>query len=416
MSGPADVGALGDGSGRPSRIVVVAGMASLLDSAAIVSVGSALPLWRSAFALDDWRVGVVSSAMTIGIAVGALGGGRIADKHGRQRIFSLTVGLYALGAALVASAGNETHLVLGVVVLGLASGADLPASIALVADRVAPRVRGRMVALTHVMWTIGIVVATALAFAVSPFGLAGMRGVFGLLAAGALLTLAGRRRALSRSNGEVLSGDEEVVRPPALPTAVNRRLHRKRLLLIAAFYVLYTLVANTFGSFRTYLLVVVAGADQTTATAIAFGVTVLGLGGTVVFSRIADSPWRRRVYPFAGILLVASQVTLASSGAGSVSAVLVALVLYTVAYPYVGEGLYKVWAQESASPDLRATFQGATIAAARATAALFALATPSLMAQEPALLFWLLTFFAAVAAAIGTLVTRIVARAGARSP
>ena len=71
-----------------------------------------------------------------------------------------------------------------------------------------------------------------------------------------------------------------------------------------------------------------------------------------------------------------------------------ALLLYALAYPYVGEGLYKVWAQETIGPASRATFQGATIAGARAVAALFALATPWLLAHDPALLFWLLAVIA----------------------
>ena len=145
----------------------------------------------------------------------------------------------------------------------------------------------------------------------------------------------------------------------------------------------------------------IGGADQTLATGISFGVTVLGLLGTVVFSAIADSPWRRRVYPVAAVVLVASQALLAVTVGGSLTMTCVALVLYALAYPYVGEGLYKVWAQDVAGPHQRATFQGGTIAAARAAAALFALATPWLLAHHPALLFWLLAIIAAATVLVG---------------
>ncbi|UMG93985.1 MFS transporter [Nocardioides sp. TF02-7] len=386
---------------RTTRLALVAGMASLLDSAAIVSVGSALPLWRSHLGLDDWSVGLVSSSMTLSIAAGALLGGRLADRLGRRRVFSATVGLYAVGAAWVAAAQTLEQLVAGVVVLGAASGADLPASIALVAERTPAEVRGRMVALTHVLWTVGIVTATAMAVVASPAGLAGARAAFVVLALGALGTLVARRRAvLAAPRSERLDSG------PAPPAAGGRSGLSRRLLLIAAFYVVYTLVANTFGSFRTYFLVVEGGATQTGATVISFAVTLLGLAGTVVFSAIADTRWRRRVYPAAGALLVGAQVLVAASGAGSLGLVVAALVAYSLAYPYAGEGLYKVWAQESVRPDLRATFQGATIAAARAAAALFALVTPSLMSWSPAGLFWVLAACAATAMAIGALVQR----------
>jgi inositol transporter-like SP family MFS transporter len=377
--------------------VLVAGSASVLDSAAIISVGSALPLWRSELRLDDVEVGIVSATMTIAIALGALAGGWVADRVGRRRVFAATVGLYAAGAALVALSDSWTTLVVGVAVLGLGSGADLPASIALVADRVPPQVRGRMVAATHVMWTIGIVLASAAAFAVSPLGLTGMRAVFALLSLAALATLAARRRAMPAAPPALVSRPSEDG-----PAEVSGRPGGIRILIaIALFYLLYTLVANTFGSFRTYLLVTVGGASQSLATAIAFGVTLVGLVGTLAFSVIADSRWRRRVYPLAGLALVCSQVMLALTVGQSLASTVAALVLYALAYPYVGEGLYKVWAQESVSSAARATFQGATIAAARAAAALFALVTPSLLARDPAALFWLLAAIAATAVAVG---------------
>jgi inositol transporter-like SP family MFS transporter len=388
-----------------ARLVLVAGAASLLDSAAIISVGSALPLWRSAFRLDDVQVGAVSSVLTIGIALGALVGGPVADRMGHRRVFTATMLLYALGAAVVGVAWSATVLIVGAALLGLGSGANLPASIALVADRVPWTVRGRMVAATHVMWTVGIVLASAAAFAVSPWGLQGMRGVFLSLACVALVALAGRRLAgpdLAQSHqARLVSGRA----PDRLGgTAGPRRV--RVLVLIALFYIVYTLVANTFGSFRTYLLVVVGGADQTLATGISFGVTMIGLMGTVVFSAIADSAWRRRVYPWAAALLVASQALLAVTVGASLTMTCVALVLYALAYPYVGEGLYKVWAQEAAAPHERATFQGATIAAARAAAALFALVTPALMARDPQVLFGILTAAALTSVLLGYAVIR----------
>ena len=338
--------------------------------------------------------------MTIAIAVGALLGGGTADKLGRRRVFSATVGLYAVGAALVALASGQVELTLGVVVLGLASGADLPASIALVAERVPSAVRGRMVAVTHVMWTVGIVLASAAAFAVSSFGVTGTRVVFGALALAALVTLGARRRALPRL-GPAVPVRLGAAQADGMQTSEAASAGVHTLVLIALFYVLYTLVANTFGSFRTYLLVVVGGTDQTTATAIAFGVTVLGLVGTILFSTIADSGWRRRVYPVAGGLLVSSQVILAMTAGGSAVMTGAALVVYALAYPYVGEGLYKVWAQEAVAPPHRATFQGVTIAAARAVAALFAMVTPLMLTHAPALLFWLLTALATAAVITG---------------
>ncbi|WP_210503387.1 MFS transporter [Nocardioides xinjiangensis] len=377
--------------------MLVAGSASLLDSSAIISVGSALPLWRVDLALSNAEVGAVSATMTLAIAAGALIGGPLADLIGRGRVFAAMVGLYVVGAGLVAGASSWPVLVAAVGILGFASGADLPASIALVADRVPRRLRGRMVAATHVMWTVGIVVSSAAAFAVASRGLAGMRGVFAGLAVVAMVTWAARRHALARLPP---AADPGTTAPDATqhhqPAETARGLAR-----IAVFYVLYTLVANTFGSFRPYLLVTVGGASQSAATGFAFATTLVGLIGTLVFSFVADSPWRRAVYPWAAALLVVSQGMLAMTVDRSLTTIVAALVLYALAYPYVGEALYKVWAQEVVAPRHRAAFQGVTIAAARAVAALFALVTPSLLARSPSGMFWLLTVVASAAVATG---------------
>jgi inositol transporter-like SP family MFS transporter len=387
-----------------ARLVLVAGSASLLDSAAIISVGSALPLWRNHLALSVVEVGVISATLTIAIAVGALTGGVLADRLGRSRVFAVTVGVYAAGAAMVGVADSRDALVVGVAVLGLGSGADLPASIALVAERAPTQLLARAVAATHVLWTVGIVLASAAALAASPFGVAGMRVVFLCLGAAAVVTLVARVRVLPVA----------VATTPALALSRDERRTgeaRRALVAIAVFYGLYTLVANTFGSFRTYLLVTTGGTSQQVATAIAFAATLVGLVGTVVFSVIAGSSWRRRIYPVAGAGLVLSQAVLALTVGRSLLLTITALLLYALAYPYVGEGLYKVWAQESVSPGARASFQGVTIAGARAGAAVFALATPWLLEHRPAVLFWLLASVAAVTVLVGA-----PSRRGALSP
>jgi len=397
-------GVTGTGSPAIARLTLAAGMASLLDSAAIITVGAALPLWRTGLGLDDWSVGAISSSFTLFIAVGALLGGRAADRLGRARIFAGTVALYAAGAVVLATAQSSSVVVLGVVVLGVASGADLPSSIALVAERAPARVRGRMVARTQVMWTIGVLLATALALAVSPYGLSGIRVAFATLAVAALGTLVVRRRVMRTVRVPV--GAVAPDRPPSDGSAAGHGGSRRLLALVAVFYLVFTLVSNTFGSFRTYFLVVVGGAGQTTATAIAFAVTVVGLVGTLIFSVIADGPWRPRVFPAGAALFVGAQLVLALSGGEPLLVALVAFTMYALAYPFVGEGLYKVWSQELVAPDLRATFQGATIALARTAAAGFALVTPALMSWSPAGLFWFLTGAAVVASAVGWVITR----------
>ena len=127
---------------RHWKLAVAAGMASLLDSAAIISVGVGLALWRDHYHLTVWLVGVLGSALTLFIAVGALVGGRLADLFGRGRLFSVTILGYAAGALGVAVAPNAGVLIGSVIVMGIAAGADLPTSLAVLSERSPREPRG----------------------------------------------------------------------------------------------------------------------------------------------------------------------------------------------------------------------------------------------------------------------------------
>jgi inositol transporter-like SP family MFS transporter len=359
-----------------------------------------------------WMVGVLSSALTLFIAIGALFGGRVADLFGRTKVFSITILIYAVGTAAIALAPNAAVLVAGVVVVGLAAGADLPTSIAVLSERAPVGAQGRLVAFTHVMWTIGVVVATALGFVVAGLGTAGISMIFLLLTVLAIGTFAFRAfypafrelEAESERRNEERGIDTSVAIP--LKTLFTNRTFVVTIVLTALFYVFFSLVANTFGSFKTYFLVVVGGTDQGTATGISFVTTLVGLVGTIVFTRIADTKWRSRFF-FAGVAVFTScQVLIAVTGGTILPIMFTALVLYNVAFPFVGEALYKIWTQESFPVNARATVQGTTIAAARFIASGFALVTPALIAWSPSGLYWLLTVFALISGAIGGIILR----------
>lgn len=397
---------------RHWTLAVAAGMASFLDSGAIISVGLGLALWRDAFGLDLWMVGFLGAALTLFIGLGALFGGRLADLFGRSRLFSITILIYAAGAALVALAPNSGLLVAGVVIIGIAAGADLPTSIAVLAERAPDGARGRLVAFTHVMWTAGVVTATLLGFAFSGLGRAGISLIFGILAALAIATWAFRTfyppfRELD-AEAHARSAAQGIDAEQALP--LRALLSDKRwigmIVATAAFYLFFTLVANTFGSFKNYFMITVGGADQSAATAISFGTTLVGLVGTIVFTRIADTRWRNRFYFIGVALFVTCQLLIAFTSGAILPVIVVALVLYNLAFPYIGEALYKVWTQEYFPVNARATVQGATMAVARFAAAAFALVTPALLAWSPAGLFFLLAGFALCSAAVGTFIMK----------
>ncbi|QRP49365.1 MFS transporter [Amycolatopsis sp. FDAARGOS 1241] len=147
---------------------------------------------------------------------------------------------YAFGALLAVFAVNLPMLIAGFVIIGLAVGADVPASPALVAELAPPKARGKLVGLTQVAWSLGPIVVLLPAFVLSPLGPRGTRIVFADLVVIALVTWYLRRGSWSRCAGESGGGQSgqgadvsccgPVPRPQPQGAAVHRRgLHPREL-------------------------------------------------------------------------------------------------------------------------------------------------------------------------------------------
>lgn len=396
------------------KLAIAGGMASYLDSSAIISVGISLAIWKTAYGMDPWAVGFISAALTLSIAMGALVGGRIADVFGRRLIFNLDLTLFILGVAIIILAPSQNALIAGVIVTGLAAGADLPTSIAVISERAPKDGQGRLVAFTQVMWTIGIVVSTLLGFVVANLGMTGVKILFAHLIIVALPTLL--VRLFSKSFQELedetkarntVNEDEIAIPLKMILTAPH---FVKGILLTAGFYIFYGLVANTFGQFKTYFLVTVGEATQSTATGFSFAATLIGLACASLFARSADSERRNHLFYFGAVLLVISLMIAALSGGKILWIMLGVLVLYNLSNPFAGEAIYKVWSQESFPVNARATVQGFTYAIARFVFAGFALVTPTIIAWSPSALFWMLVGLAIVSAFVGHIIIRTTAR------
>ena len=392
------------------KLAIAGGMASYLDSAAIISVGISLAIWKTSFGLDPWAIGFISAALTLSIAVGALVGGRIADVFGRRLVFNIDLALYIVGVLIIIMARSETGLIAGVIVTGLAAGADLPTSIAVISERAPANGQGRLVAFTQVMWTIGILVATLLGFLVADLGLTGVTILFLHLIIVAVPTLLIRIfsksfQELESETKQKNSGEENEAAIP-LATILTSPIFMKGILLTAGFYIFYGLVANTFGQFKTYFLITVGGATQSTATGFSFAATLVGLACASIFARSADSKWRNHLFYFGAALLIISLSVAALSEGKILWLMLVVLILYNLSNPFAGEAIYKVWTQETFPVNARATVQGITYAIARFVFAAFALVTPAIIAWSPSGLFWMLVGLATVSAIIGNLIIR----------
>lgn len=392
------------------KVATLSGMASYLDAALIVSIGVNLAIYRDAYDMGVWMAGAISAIVTICIAVGSLVGGRLADVFGRRRLYNLDILCYAVGAIIITLAPDDITLLVGVLLAGLAAGADLPTSLAVVSDAAPDHARGRLIAFTQVMWMMGIIVVVFVGFALSDTGMLGARLITGHLAVAALVTWQLRSR-LELATGPDPEQDQVAVDEPAAKQGVALRNVWTRAALVPmlatfAFYVTWGLGANTVGQFTTYLLVTVSGASQSVATGINLACLPIGLLLTFAFVRIADGPRRDRMFYVTTVLQIAA-FAIAALTVGSIVGFLVFYLLYQLCYPFAGEANYKVWSQLTLPADTRGTTQGITYAISRGVFAGVAFVTPALLDRSPSLLLWVITGCMALSAVAGVYIVRV---------
>ncbi|QUH04295.1 MFS transporter [Saccharopolyspora erythraea] len=375
----------GPEDGRPSRRhwrwAALAAMASYIDAGSIVAAAAGLPLWESYLGLGSTTVGLLTafSSNAISAAVGALVGGRLGDLFGRKRIYAWDLLVFAFGIAWIVFAVNLPMLFIGYVIVGLAVGADLPTSLALVAEFSPARSRGRLLGLSQIAWCVGPLVTLLLAFALAPLGLLGVRIVFAHLFVVAIVTWLLRRSIVESARWQRASGPNPMAasRLRDLGTPVNRRA----LLFTGSVYLLWNIAAGTNGAFLPYILQRQGGADQATSVAVqslSFVLTTFAV--LLLFMPLSDSRYRRPVFAVGAVMQVAALAAFVVLPVG-IGAALVNVVLFGIGAACAGESFYKLWSQEMFPTVLRGTAQGITFAVSRVVLGVWSFLVPVMLSS-----------------------------------
>src|SRR5580698_10852616 len=177
---------------------ILAGLANYIDAGSIVAGSAALALLVSQFHLSAVFIGLIGafSANAISAGVGALVGGRLCDYFGRKKIYQYDMLFYAFGMLWLVFAVTPWMIVVGFVMVGLAVGADIPASWSLIAENAPKGRRGRHSGSAQILWYLGPVVVLLLFLVLTPLGPLAARIVFAHLALLALLLTFLRSRML----------------------------------------------------------------------------------------------------------------------------------------------------------------------------------------------------------------------------
>jgi inositol transporter-like SP family MFS transporter len=385
------------------RVSILGAMASYLDAGSIVALGAALTAFQAAFGLGEGAIGVLTAIgpNAIGCAIGAFAGGRLGDKLGRKRIYKWDLLVYAVGILLIAFAAEPTMLFVGTFIVGVAVGADVPTSLALIGELAPSKRRGKLIGMTQIAWSLGPVVVLLLALVLTPLGLLGSRIVFLSLFVAAIITWALRQGIAESATWQAAAETGATARASVRELFSGQNLNA--MLWTCTIYTFWGLAAGTNGIFTPYIIETLGAGSQAASIALSCaGFAICIVVVLFVFMRLADASHEtRRLMWGVGSLMQVLAFVLYLVLPFTIPVVIANIVLFAVGGTLAGEPTYKLVSQELFPTRLRTTAQGVTFGVARVLLGIWSFFVPLLAAVSIGPLAALLAFFLLISGIVG---------------
>ncbi|GAB1383345.1 MAG TPA: MFS transporter [Ottowia sp.] len=151
-----------------NRLLFTSGLGWMFDAMDVGLLSFILAALKADWGLSAGQMGWLGAINSIGMAVGAIGFGMLADRIGRKQVFVLTLLLFAIASGLSAFATTLTVLFVLRFFIGMGLGGELPVASTYVSERVPAHERGRIVVLLESFWAVGWILAALIAYFVIP--------------------------------------------------------------------------------------------------------------------------------------------------------------------------------------------------------------------------------------------------------
>jgi EmrB/QacA subfamily drug resistance transporter len=136
---------LSDYTPQEKSALFVASITSFMGPFVISSVNVALPAIQKEFNADAVQLSWIATALLLAVAVTLVPAGRIADIHGRKKIFTWGLSLYTLASLLAAFASSIEMLILFRIFQGIGSAMFLTTGMAIITSIFPPKKRGKAI-------------------------------------------------------------------------------------------------------------------------------------------------------------------------------------------------------------------------------------------------------------------------------
>lgn len=151
-----------------NKLLGVAGVGWMFDAMDVGILSFVIAAISADWGLNSTQMGWIGSVNSIGMAVGALLFGVLADKVGRKQIFMWTLVLFSVASGLSAFATTLTVFLILRFLIGMGLGGELPVASTLVSESVEAEERGRVVVLLESFWAGGWLIAAVISYFVIP--------------------------------------------------------------------------------------------------------------------------------------------------------------------------------------------------------------------------------------------------------
>ncbi|WP_445491333.1 MFS transporter [Niallia sp. 03133] len=150
------------------RIFIISGFSWVFDAMDVGLISFIAAALILEWGLTPQEAGLLGSVNAIGMLIGAIVAGSLADRIGRNKILMFTVLLFSIASGLSAFATTFTIFLVLRFFIGLGLGGELPVASTLVAENVPDHKRGRMVVLLESFWAVGWILSAVIAYFIMP--------------------------------------------------------------------------------------------------------------------------------------------------------------------------------------------------------------------------------------------------------
>ena len=390
-----------DTQGGNWRNTILAGLANYIDSGSIVAGSVALALWKDIYGLTDNFIGLIAafSANAISAGVGAFIGGWLCDKFGRKKIYQYDMLFYAFGMLFLIFASAAWMIIAGFLLVGLAVGADIPASWSLIAEQAPDEKRGAHSGVAQVLWNLGPVVVLGAAYFLQPFGIDGIRWLFIHLAVLAVALTFLRSQMQESQRWEEAQVAKATAARSSWAELFSARYVMAMLYLIVM-YGFWNLWAGYNGFFTPYLIAQnnLPVWAETVLPASYFLIAIISV--FAFFMPLSDRISQKTLFGVSALMQVLGMAMLAWFGF-TLEIVILHIIVMGLAAGFGAQSFFQLWSAEMFPTSIRSRAQGVTFFAVRVSLGIWSLAVPTLASYDFTTLAWILTGFLLVSGVVG---------------